>query len=173
MSEAGESTVPHIVGVFLNRDVIVDHFKTVADAINTSQRIGDMLGDGRASVICKKKTGFTRQLLIGPLDAAPFEYDVKDWEVATQRFDHLPDVLYKRQTRLFVVVSEDVALLAAVASTLYRHSGQPITQDDIRHMVEAARMDLRMGDVVIYNRNGYSEDNPSGIFEMVFSLAKG
>lgn len=161
--------VPGIVGVFLNREVIVDHFKTVAAAINGSEQIKLLMGEGRACVVTKRKTGFTRQLLMGPLDAAPYEYDTKDWEIATQKFDHLPDLMVKRSSSLYIVVGEDSGLLAGVAQTLYRHS-QPLSPEDVRHIHDAARHDLKMGDVVIYRRSGFSPDNPGGVFDLVYSL---
>lgn len=159
-----------VAAVFLNRAIIVEHYKTIAEGINNSKRIQDLAEAGPVAVITKKKSGFTRQLLIGPLEAQPFEYSEKDWEFTTQRYKHLPDLVYKRDPKLMIVVCEDVALLIGILRTIYAQSSRPLTEADARHIIEAAEMDLRIGDVVLYNRDGYSDADPGGIFDICFSL---
>lgn len=167
-------TVDHsnirVGAVFLNRAIIVEHYKTIAEGINNSKRILDIAEDGTVVVITKKKSGFTRQLLIGPMEAQPFEYTEKDWEFTTQRYKHLPDLVSKRNPAFILVVCEDVALLIGVLRTVYAQSNQPLTEMDAKHIIEAAEMDLRIGDVVLYNRDGYSDDDPAAIFDICYSL---
>ena len=38
---------PHLVAVFLSRDVLVYHYKTLTEAINTNQKLLSLVGEGR------------------------------------------------------------------------------------------------------------------------------
>lgn len=169
-NKESSSTSSAVIGVFLNRTIIVDHYKTIAEAINTNETIRNLADGGRVVVITKKKSGFTRQLLIGDLEAQPFEYTVKDWEYTTQRHKHLPDLLAARKPSVFIVVGEDASLLIAVLLTVYNQTNRPLTEADVRHVIDAAEQDLRIGDVCLYNREGYSAEDPGGVFSILYSL---
>lgn len=161
----------HLFGVFLNADVLVHHFKDISEAINHNQRIRSLGGEGaRAVVICKKKSGFTRQLMMGDLEAVPMEYGIKDWHMVTQGFRHLPDLMMKRPPSVIIVAAEDAAYFCAVAKTVFATSGHPLTDEDLLEIKDEIRY-LAFGDVVEYYRGGHLEDDQNEIFTTLFSLA--
>lgn len=168
-SGEGSARTPEIVLVFLDAKTLLEHFRVVADAINGNAEIKNLKSDLPAVTISKKKNGFTRHLFMGDLDAQPFEYTLPDWDVATQHFKHLPDVVWRRKPGLMIVCCEDSVFPAAVIRSAYAGTGRDLTVQDLHHLDDAIKQDLRFGDVAIYRRDGYSEDDPSGVFSVVFS----
>lgn len=168
-SETNTNTAPEIVLVFFDSKTLLEHFRTIADAINANAEIKNLKGEGVAITIAKKKNGFTRHLFMGDLEAQPFEYLLADWDIATQHFKHLPDIIWRRKPRLLIVSCEDGVFPIAVIRAAFAGTGRDIKQEDIHHIDAAIKKDLRFGDVAIYRRDGWSEEDPSGVFSVVFS----
>lgn len=160
---------PEIVLVFLDSETLLSHFRTIADAINGNSEIAGLKSDMAAVTISKKKNGFTRHLFMGDLDAQPFEYTLQDWDIATQHYRHLPDVIWRRRPGLVIVCCEDAIMPIAVIRSAYAGTGRDLNNDDIKHLEESIKHDLRFGDVAIYRRDGYTEEDPGGLFSVVFS----
>jgi len=168
-SAEAQQQPPGVVCVFMDKETLVNDFRRIADAVNGSNEIKSLKGERSAVCITKVKNGFTRHLFMGDLDAQPFEYSLADWDIATQRYKHMPDVIWRRDPGLVIVLCEDLAMPIAVIRSAFAGTAQELKQEDLKHLDDAVRQDLRFGDVAIYRRDGYSEDDPSGVFDLVFS----
>ena len=154
---ANSKTPPHLLAVFLSRDVLVYHYKTLTEAINNNQKISSLVGEGRTSVVTARKSGFTRQLLLGPLQASAYEYNSADWKLATEGFKHLPDRILDEKPSLVIAASFDISFVCSVAKTLYANSGQPISNDELTYIAEGAS-EFGLGDVLLFDRSQCTED---------------
>jgi len=163
---------PELVVAFLNSEVLVHHFKTLTEGVNGNQRLLQLGGDGKRSiVICAKRSGFTRHMMIGPLDANIFEYDLKDWHMTTQNYTHLPDLVIKWKPDFILVAAEDAAYFCAGAKTVYHATDFRLSDGELKAM-QAAIEDLSFGDVCYFNRGGFmDEDDECAMFEELYSLS--
>ena len=128
---------PEVVCVFLDKDTLVQRFKEMTEAVNTNSVIRALKGDLPAITICKKKSGFTRHLFLGDLESQPFEYTVKDWEIATQRLQHLPDLVIKRRPGTLIVVAEEPQMPLNVIRTVYADTPEKLEDKDVADIVDA------------------------------------
>ncbi len=167
---ANSKTPPHLLAVFLSRDVLVYHYKTLTEAINNNQKISSIVGEGRTSVVTARKSGFTRQLLLGPLQASSYEYSGPDWKLATENFHHLPDRILNEKPNLVIAASFDISFVCSVAKTLYATSGQPISNEELSNIAEGAS-EFGLGDVLLFDRNQCGADGE--MWECLYELSNG
>ena len=157
-----------VVGVFTNPDVLVHHHKTLADSINGNQQILAAAGELGAVAVCSKKSGLTRQLLLGPMQVAPMEYNHKDWQSATQGFKHLPDMVLKKKPKVVIVISEEGRLLLNVLRTILGNNrvGDAVVRRYADFVSEALA-----GDIYIVNPDSFAAGSEAmDGFERVYAL---
>ncbi|MEM7653257.1 MAG: hypothetical protein AAF220_08755 [Pseudomonadota bacterium] len=167
--ETGALRVPGVAVVFLSRDVLLHHYKTLGEVVNNDQRIGNAAADGRTVIITPRKSGFTRQLLLGNLQAATFEYGPQDWKVATQGFTHLPDLVFQSKANLIVIGAFDIQYAIAVLRAVYAEYKQPLSNEEMEAAGVCAK-DLTLGDVVLYNRARSKDLDEGMMWDPVYSL---
>lgn len=170
-SEArADDLTPQIVACFMNPQTLVHHYKTVADAINGNSSIASAASGGNTVCIVSKKSGLSRQLMMGPLDAYPMEYTHTDWNTVTEGHKHLPDLVLQRRPNLLIVISADAQLLFNVCKTVHAVAGTPLNKTETEVFVDWAR-DIRPGDVYRFHRDRLRADDFAA-FELLYELAR-
>lgn len=167
-----DDRTPAIVAVFMNPQTLVQHYKTVADAINGNSTIQGLANESNTVCIVSKKSGLSRQLMMGPLDAYPMEYSHTDWLTATQGHKHLPDLVLQRKPGLLIVISSDAQLLFNVVKTVYQVARNPITKEESQIFVDWAK-DIRAGDVYLFHRQHLGSGEFDATFQILFELGGG
>jgi len=171
-SVGSDNRTPAVVAVFMNPQTLVQHYKTVADAINGNSRIQGLANETNTVCIVSKKSGLSRQLMMGPLDAYPMEYSHTDWLTSTQGHKHLPDLVLQRKPGLLIVISSDAQLLFNVVKTVYQVAKQPITKEESQNFVDWAK-EIRAGDVYQFHRQHLAAAEFDAAFEILFELNSG
>ena len=160
-----------IAMVFLSKDLVVKFYKHMANALNESEQLRNLVKDGdKAIVISRYRDGFTRQLLIGPLSAGTFEYSMDNWKAATQNYKHLPDIIINTEPNLIIVAGREYQRFLGVAIAAYNHS-TPLTKEECSVLTHLGKKNqLYLGSAYLFHRNKLSIDNPIEAFEEIFSL---
>ena len=168
-ASSNEDTIPPLVSVFVTSEVMIKFYKKISDQINSNKQISDLAGGGCTVCIVNRKSGLSRRLMLGSLDAVPMEYSAEDWKTMSRNHKHIPDRVLQLKPKLLITISSDAQLVFNVLKTIAAMGGKGLSKSQIQLIVEWCK-EAGIGDVYQIYHDRLSTEDPEQIFRTLYQL---